>query len=216
MVELIQLLIDKPEVQALFSMDEIPSIDDRVAANIDKAELKVQELLVVCARLDEIVDKTKTKTKTETQRAGELVAQTRLVKAKQTLVKLQAIQERPRKRQKTLSLTETEKWAAVPGDAWRKMIDHVSRTLFAVPSHLQQKWTGTVSTNGVVVYWHLKKKAAATEKKCQRASEDCQAYQDRTYARAPASEPTLRRASARFGVLCTTASEHRGSRPWCR
>ena len=214
MVELIQLLIDEPEVQALFSYDEIPSIDDRVAANIDKAERKVQELLVVCARLDEIVDKTKTKTKTETQRAGELVAQTRLVKAKQTLVlvKLQAIQERPRKRQKTLSLTETEKWAAVPGDAWRKMIDHVSRTLFAVPSHLQQKWTGTVSTNVVVVYWQLKKTAAT----CQRASEDCQAYQDRTYARAPASEPTLRRASARFGVLCTTASEHRGSRPWCR
>ena len=62
MVELIQLLIDKPDVQALFSYDEIPSIDDRVAANIDKAERKVQELLVVCARLDEIVDKTKTKT----------------------------------------------------------------------------------------------------------------------------------------------------------
>ncbi len=91
--------------------------NDRAAANIDKAELKVQERLVVCACLDEIVDKTKTKTKTETQRAGELVARTRLVKAKQTLVKLQAIQERPRKRQKTLRLTETEKWAAVPGDA---------------------------------------------------------------------------------------------------
>ncbi len=47
MVELIQLLIDKPEVQALSShgYDEIPSIDDRAAANIDKAELKVQELL---------------------------------------------------------------------------------------------------------------------------------------------------------------------------
>ena len=159
MVELIQLLIDEPEVQALFSYDEIPSIDDRVAANVDKAELKVQELLVVCARLDEIVDKTKTKTKTktETQRAGERVARTRLVKAKQTLVKLQAIQERPRKRQKTLSITETEKWAAVPDDAWRKMIDRVSRTLFAVPSHLQQKWTGTVSTNGVVAHWHLKR-----------------------------------------------------------
>ncbi len=139
MVELIQLLIDEPEVQALFSYDEFSFINDGVAANIDKAELKVQELLVVCARLDEIVDKTKTKTKTktETQRAGERVVRTRLVKAKQTLVKLQAIQERPHKRQKTLSITEPEKWAAVPDDAWRKMIDHnVSRTLFAVPSHL--------------------------------------------------------------------------------
>jgi hypothetical protein len=163
MVELIQLLIDKPEVQALFSMDEFFFINDRAAANIDKAELKVQELRVVCARLDEIVDTSKTKTKTEAQRAGELVAQTRLVKAKQTLVKLQATQERPRKRQKTL--VETEKWAVVPGDAWRKMIDHVSRTLFAVPSHLQQKWTGTVSTNGVVVHWHLKRKSNSHRRK---------------------------------------------------
>ena len=83
MVELIQMLIGEPEVQALFSMDEIPSIDDRAAANIDKAELKVQELRVVCARMDEIVDTSKTKTKTETQLAGELVARTRLVKAEE-------------------------------------------------------------------------------------------------------------------------------------
>ena len=161
MIELMQLLIDKPEVQALFSHDEFFFINDRTAANIDKAEPKVQELRVVCARMDEIVDTSKTKTNTETQRAGKLVAQTRLAKVKQTLVKLQATQERPRKRQKTLA--ETEKWAAVPADAWRKMIDHVSRTLFAVPSHLQQKWTGTVSTNGVVVYWHLKKQQQPQE-----------------------------------------------------
>ena len=37
------------------------------------------------------------------------------------------------------------------------MIDRVSRTLFAVPSHLQKKWTGTVSTDGIVAHWHLMK-----------------------------------------------------------
>ncbi len=79
-IKLIQLLINTPNIQKLFSYDEFFFVDDRAAANIDKAELKVQELLVVCARLDEIVDKTKTKT--ETQRAGELVARTCLVKAK--------------------------------------------------------------------------------------------------------------------------------------
>ncbi len=90
------MLIGKPEVQELFSHDELFFINDGAASNIDKAEPNVQERLVVCTRLDEIVDKTKTKTKpkTETQRAGERVARTCLVKAKQTLVKLQAIQER--------------------------------------------------------------------------------------------------------------------------
>ncbi len=48
MVELMQLLIDKPEVQELFSYNESPSIDDIAAVHIDK-------LRAACARLDETV-----------------------------------------------------------------------------------------------------------------------------------------------------------------
>ena len=114
MAELMRLLIGEPEVQELFSYDELPSIDDRAAVDIDKKKLKVQELLAACARLDETVNETTTKTKK--QLAGELALRKRLVKAQETLAELQARKERTRKRQKTL--TENEKWKKAPKDAW--------------------------------------------------------------------------------------------------
>ena len=42
-------------------------------------------------------------------------------------------------------------------DAWRKHIDVVAQTLFIVPGHLRSKWTGTVSTDGIVAHWHMEK-----------------------------------------------------------
>jgi hypothetical protein len=56
-----------------------------------------------------------------------------------------------------LSTCKRQKVRAVPRSTWlRALDDHaVARKLFAVPKHLAKRWTGSVTTDGVVACWHL-------------------------------------------------------------
>ena len=55
-LELLKLLIGNPDVQKLFSYDDLPSIKDRTLVDIEKKQRKIQSLQVACDRLYEFTD----------------------------------------------------------------------------------------------------------------------------------------------------------------
>ena len=153
--ELIQRMIVLPEVQALFSYELIPSLDTRNLVDIVKTQHQIQGLqttlqqptLVLTANVE---SKYREQLSKQQSKLAEL--QDTLRKRKRQSSNDDDHRQRPYKQQKTTD----DKWKTIPRAAWLHMIDIVGKTLFKVPNNIRKKWTGTVSTNGVVAHWHVR------------------------------------------------------------
>ena len=166
--EFIKMLSGEKGVHDLFSFDMVPSADDMSAANIDKKMCKIQELQRVYDRTENLVKKTVQQNKLDnahkalanlqsSDNARRAKADTKLKAAAEATTTRTTHMKRPRTSTQSQTAPKRQRiekshsvWEKIPLDTWRKMSRVVAETLFVVPKHLRKRWTGTVSTDGMI------------------------------------------------------------------
>ena len=157
MVEMMPELLKSKLVRDLFKSVQIPSTQDRTMVNIQKKTLKVQKIQKSFDDQDDMVKKATTLKQLTNGKKSLEKLHIKLVKDKAKVGAKRArtpTKDRRIRKKHKVEKTELETY---PKEIWVQMIKDVRSRLFAIPLHLYKRWTGSVSTDGIVAHWHLEK-----------------------------------------------------------